>query len=101
MKEGILAGALVALVLGGLLFGLRGAAEMIEAEGLAQAAALQADGQRAIDYAVSRQVDAATAAVQADTRAAHALARQVAPWSVMAVVVLVAVAVHLLLLFLQ
>jgi len=71
MKQGVAFGTLVALLLGGLLFGLRGCAQLVESEGRAQAVAIAAEGQRAIDEAISRQMDAATAAVVADTRAAH------------------------------
>ena len=77
MKEGAIFGAVIALLLGIVIVGINGCNASIEAQGRAQAAAIYADGQRSIDQAISRQMDAATAAVIRDTHAAHSATNDV------------------------
>ena len=80
MKEIVGTALLISLLLGGVVLGLRGCAQLVESEGRAQAVAIAAEGQRAIDEAISRQMDAATAAVVADTRAAHSPLSYIVPF---------------------
>lgn len=76
MKSGIKFGFMLALVVGALITIFCLFSFAVERAADNSAAVALANGRAAIDYAAARQLDAGTAAIVADTAAAHDKARQ-------------------------
>jgi hypothetical protein len=91
MKEGVIFGLILAVIFGGFILAVRGVGTAIEREALQRAAAIEAQADLVVASAVSRQMDAATEAVRADTQAAHSPLPYIVPFVTLGAVLVVVI----------